>query len=42
MTVKRLPKGYMLRLDQGEDLHQALDRFVLEHRIHPDMFLGLV
>jgi predicted DNA-binding protein with PD1-like motif len=41
MIVKRLPKGYMLRLDQGEDLHQALDRFVLEHRIQSGHVSGI-
>lgn len=33
MIIKRLPKGYLLKLDQGEEIFQALDVFCSNHQI---------
>lgn len=41
MQIKRLPKGYIIRLDQGEDLYQSLEVFVDMHRIQSGHISGI-
>jgi predicted DNA-binding protein with PD1-like motif len=41
MTTKRVPKGFLIRLDQGEELYQALDIFALQHQIQSGHISGI-
>ncbi len=41
MEVKRTPKGYLIRLDQGEELYQSLEVFCDEHQIQSGTVTGI-
>lgn len=41
MQVKRTPKGFLIRLDQGEELYESLDIFAAEHQIQSGTITGI-
>lgn len=41
MQVKRTPKGYLIRLDQGEELYQSLETFADDHQIQSGLISGI-
>ena len=41
MEIKRTPKGYLLRLDQGDELFASLSSFVDIHKIESGNFSGI-
>ncbi len=41
MIIKRIPKGYLIRLDQGEELFASLEVFTEQHQIQSAYVSGI-